>query len=87
MTYLQAVIIFGLTLLSLRGLWWLLFEPCASRDASDPRPQLAARDGEEFVSAEEASLPEEVHLPDEIPIPGHDGVEEVDIDSLWNRRN
>jgi hypothetical protein len=29
----------------------------------------------------------EAMTPDEVPLPGHDGIEEVHLDSLWPRRN
>lgn len=81
MSYVDALVTLVLTLLVLRYQWWLFFEPLREPGRDDPRPRLAARDRTEYVQLRKAMMP------DELPIPPDDGIEEVHLDSLWNRRN
>jgi len=82
MSYPEAFGALALTLLALRWMWWLFFEP-RRRETSqpDPLPRLAARDRSEYVRLRKAMMP------DELPMPSTHGIEEVEVDSLWARRN
>jgi len=73
------MICIGLALVVLSVCWQLVKAADTERPTCDPIPRLAARDRSEQVR--------KAMTPDEVPMPSTHGTEEIDIDTLWARRN